>query len=47
MKCPMCKEKTERLSTGKAKLEYILACIACPWQVASHMLEAWIIRFKR
>lgn len=47
MKCPMCKEKTEHLATGKGKLDYILACASCPWQVASHALEAWIIRFKR
>lgn len=47
MKCPMCKEKTEHVSTGKGKLDYILACVGCPWQVASHALEIWIKKFRK
>ncbi len=46
MKCPMCKEHTQKVATGKGKLEYILACATCAWQVASHMLEAWLIRSR-
>lgn len=54
MKCPRCKErfkpeenegKTSHVATGDGKLEYILACHTCSWQVAAKELAAWLKRF--
>lgn len=54
MKCPRCQgrfkpEEDEgnlgRVTTGPHKLDYIVACYTCSWQVALRDLEAWLKRF--
>lgn len=46
MKCPRCRDKTGKVSFGSGKLDYIVACYGCSWQVAIRELEAWIKRWK-
>lgn len=54
MKCPRCRErfkpeegegKTGRVATGDGKLDYLLACYTCSWQVPIRELEAWLKRW--
>lgn len=54
MKCPRCKErfkpeqnegKTGQVATGVGKLDYILACYTCSWQVHIKELQAWLKRW--
>jgi hypothetical protein len=43
MKCPRCSEdKVGQVATGSGKLDYILACFFCPWQLAVKQLETWL-----
>lgn len=49
MKCPKCRNKESEVDsvvTGPGKFDYILACIACPWQVAVTSLETWIAKWR-
>ena len=48
MRCPVsgCGAKTARVLTGTGKLDYILACFNCSWQVAIRELEAWLKRWQ-
>lgn len=46
MKCPKCKDETAHVSTGEKKLDYIIACYGCSWQVAIRALEAWLKRWR-
>lgn len=54
MKCPRCRErykpeqnegKTAQVATGDGKLDYILACYTCSWQVPIRELQAWLKRW--
>lgn len=54
MKCPRCKDryapeedegKTSQVSTGSRKLDYLLACHTCSWQVPIRELEVWLKRW--
>ena len=54
MICPRCKERFKpednegrlgHVKTGEAKLDYIVACFTCSWQVSIRELEAWLKRF--
>lgn len=43
MKCPRCsEEKTAQVATDNGKLDYLIACMACSWQVAVRQLETWL-----
>jgi len=55
MKCPRCNErfkpeenegKTGRVATGDGKLDYILACFTCSWQVHIRELEYWLKKYE-
>ena len=54
MKCPRCRDrfkpeedegKTGHVVTGTGKLDYIVACYTCAWQVSIRELEAWLKRW--
>lgn len=50
MRCPRCRndgQQVERVVTGSKKLDYILACWSCSWQIAVRDLDAWIKRWTR
>lgn len=46
MKCPRCQDKVGHVLTGTRKLDYILACFGCSWQVAITALEDWLKKWR-
>jgi hypothetical protein len=47
MRCPRCKDDVDRCDTGTGKLDYILACVACSWQVAVAKLKEYLERWGK
>ena len=54
MQCPRCRDrhgsqseegKTAHVKTGERKLDYIVACYTCSWQIPIRELEAWLKRW--
>lgn len=54
MKCPRCRQfssidpndgKVSQVTTGIRKLDYLLACHTCSWQVPILELKAWLKRW--
>lgn len=46
MRCPRCNGKTDKVETGSKKLDYILACYDCVWQVAARSLQVWFDKWR-
>lgn len=49
MRCPRCRDEkhVEQLKSGMSKLDYILACWLCSWQVAARNLKTWMDKWNR
>jgi len=52
MRCPKCKDKVAEVEAGvnpkkdTRKLNWVLACVGCSWQVTKRDLKAWLTRWR-